>query len=210
MIDIGVASGTPTLYDAFPNSFFFLIEPLKEFEPKINQIVSHYNGEAIYAAANSTDGEISINVHLDHLEDSSLLNEEMGDEFDGIQRSVPSVKLDTLLENRKLKPPYLLKIDAQGAETDILAGSVEALKLTEVVILETSMFGFMKSCPQFYDIIYLMKNKGFVVYDIFSGHTRPLDGTLGQVDMVFVKENGKFRKSHSYATPEQWNEIVSK
>jgi len=48
-----------------------------------------------------------------------------------------------------------------------------------------------------------MKDRGFVVYDIFGGHNRPLDGALGQIDMAFVKENWQFRKSHFYATREQ-------
>jgi hypothetical protein len=43
-----------------------------------------------------------------------------------------------------------------------------------------------------------MKERQFVVYDIFGWHTRLLDGALAQVDLAFVKENGQFRKHHRY------------
>jgi hypothetical protein len=43
-----------------------------------------------------------------------------------------------------------------------------------------------------------MKDRGFVAYDLFGAHTRPLDGALAQVDIVFVKERGRFRQSHVY------------
>ena len=44
-----------------------------------------------------------------------------------------------------------------------------------------------------------MKDVGYVVYDIIGGINRPLDLALGQKDLVFVKENGVFRKSHGWA-----------
>jgi hypothetical protein len=43
-----------------------------------------------------------------------------------------------------------------------------------------------------------MRERGFVAYDIFGGHTRPLDGALGQIDMAFVRESGRFRTHHAY------------
>lgn len=55
-----------------------------------------------------------------------------------------------------------------------------------------------------------IKDHGFVVYDIFGGHTRPLDGALVQVDMTLVKENGHFRKHHFYATREQREQLTKR
>jgi hypothetical protein len=61
----------------------------------------------------------------------------------------------------------------------------------------------MKGAPQFSDVIHYMKNLGFVPYDITLGWNRPLDNALGQVDMLFVKDKGMFRKNQSYSTVEQ-------
>lgn len=82
---------------------------------------------------------------------------------------------------------------------DALDGAQKALADTEVIVLEVSLFQFMKNAPEFYDVVAYMKKCGFVAYDIIHGWNRPLDNALGQVDIFFVKEQGMFRKSHSYA-----------
>ena len=48
---------------------------------------------------------------------------------------------------------YLIKVDVQGAELDVLRGAIETLNETELVILEVSMFEFMVNLPQFYDVV---------------------------------------------------------
>ena len=86
----------------------------------------------------------------------------------------------------------------QGAELKVLDGAKKVLEDTELVILEASLFQFYKDGPQFYDVITYMKERGFVVYDFCNGHNRPFDGALAQIDVVFVKENGPFRRYHGY------------
>ena len=209
VIDVGVACGTFPLYEAFPRAFHLLIEPLKEYSDSIECILNKYEGCFVLAAASSMDGKIELNVHTEHLQGSSLLKEQMGAEFDGVPRMVNSVKIDTLVKEQNLKAPYLLKVDVQGAELGVLEGAQQTLQETEVVFLEVSMFEFMKGAPQFFDVVLYMKKHGFVAYDLYGGSNRPLDGALGQIDMVYVKENGMFRTNHSYATPNQWKKITS-
>lgn len=206
VIDVGVATGTAPLYLAFPNAFHLLIEPLVEFFGPIQDLLRSYRGHYVPAAAGSVDGEITINVHADHLDGSSVLREEMGSEFDGSHRVVKLVRIDTLTAQMGLSGPYLLKVDTQGAELEVLEGSRQTLLDCELVLLEVSLFEFMKGAPQFGDVIIYMKDHGFVVYDIYDGARRPLDGALGQLDLAFVKEQGIFRLDHRYATPEQWKQ----
>jgi hypothetical protein len=107
--------------------------------------------------------------------------------------------LDDILKEKGLDPPDLIKIDVQGAELDVLVGAPQALGAAEAVVLEVSMYKFMQGAPEFYDIVCFMKRHGFVAYDIIPGWNRPLDGALGQTDIVFVKEKGRFRQNHSFA-----------
>lgn len=204
VIDVGVAKGTFALYEAFPNAFHLLIEPLQEFEPSLRKILETYKGGYIIAAANSQPGLLPFNVHTDHLGGSSFFKEAMGTDFDGTERTVNAVRIDDLLRENNLQGPYLIKVDTQGHELNVLEGALKTLEQTELIILEVSMFQFMVGAPQFHDVVVYMKNRGFVAYDIFGGAVRPLDGALGQIDMVFVKENGLFRRDHCYATSEQW------
>ena len=195
------------LYTSFPDSFFLLIEPLKEFEPDLRSILMQYRGSYIIAVAGWKTGEATFNVHENHLGGSSLYKEMMRSEVDGHEVNVPIIMLDDILKDKLLNGPYLIKVDVQGAEIDVLEGGQKALAKAEVVVLEVSMFQFMKGAPEFFDIVFYMKQHGFVAYDIILGWNRPLDNALGQIDIIFVKENGQFRQDHSYSTVEQMKDI---
>jgi FkbM family methyltransferase len=203
IIDVGVASGTPDLYRTFPDCYFLLIEPLKEFESDLIAILKKYNGSYVLAAAGPRSGQATLNVHKTSLDGSSLRKETMGTEADGYEISVPLIKIDDILKEKQLDGPYLLKVDVQGAELSALDGALQALLETEVVVLEVSLFEFMVGAPQFYEVISYMKERDFVAYDIIHVLNRPLDNALGQVDVVFVKDKGMFRRDHSYSTVEQ-------
>lgn len=209
VIDVGVASGTPALYETFPNAFHLMIEPVDEFAKDIRSLLRLYKGKVIFAAASSADGEIEIHVHTEHLEGSSTLHEQMGAEFDGVTRKVKAITIDKVVAEEDLKGPYLIKVDVQGAELDVLDGAKRVLADTDLVLLEVSFFKFLKGSPQFFDVVLYMKDQGFIVYDIYGLAKRPLDGALGQCDVAFVKDHGMFRKDHSYATADQWNKLTS-
>lgn len=203
IIDVGVAAGTPELYQTFPNCYFLLIEPLKEFESDLTTIVGQYRGSYVLAAAGAKPGWATFNVHENHMDGSSLHKEVMGAEADGYEINVPLIRIDDVIEEKKLAGPYLLKVDVQGAELSALDGAARTLLDTELVVLEVSLFEFMIGAPQLHEVISYMRQRDFVVYDIIHGWNRPLDNALGQVDVVFVKDKGMFRRSHAYSTVEQ-------
>jgi len=201
IIDVGVANGTKDLYEAFPESHFILVEPLSEFEAYMRGLKSKYRVDYELAAA-STQGTITLNVHPD-LCGSSTLKEVEDSDVNGVERTVPCVTLDSLIEKYSLDTPLLIKIDVQGGELDVLNGAKNAMKMADAINLEVSLFGFFDGGPQLYDIVTFMKQNDFVVYEIYDGRNRLLDGALAQVDVMFVKENGMFKKDHAYATASQ-------
>jgi len=208
IIDVGAAYATFTLkcYDFFPQSRYILIEPLKEYQRYLEKVVSTMpKAEYVLAAANAKRGEITINVHPDLVGSSVYLEREVSD-VNGIPRTVSAETLGHLCEDMKASGPYLIKIDAQGAELQVLSGAKRILNEAEYLILEVSLFEFFESGPQLHDVVQYMKSCGFSVYDIFDLQYRPLDKSLSQVDMAFVRDNGRFRKHHFYATPEQRKE----
>ena len=196
VIDVGVGYGTPPLYSKFPEARHLLIEPLKEFECWMQDICKRCKAEYILAAAGPSAGEGEIGVSPD-LVGSSMLR--MGME----RRRTPIITINDACRERNLKGPFLIKADVQGAELLVIEGAGEILSDTELVILETSFFSFHKGCPELFEVMRYMKEKGFVAFDFFSGHNRPLDGSRAQVDVAFVKENGMFRTSHDWAAPDQ-------
>ena len=196
VVDVGVGNGTFDLYDAFPDASFLLIEPLKEFRPVLEDIAQRFRASYVLAAAGRAGGSTVIFVHA-YLEGSSVL-QERGEQTGIVAREVEMVALDDVCEEKRLTGPYLIKVDVQGGELEVLSGATRLLSDAEVVILEVSLFQFVEGGPELHNVVAFMKAKGFVAYDMFGGHTRPLDGALAQVDIVFVKERGVFRTSHVY------------
>jgi FkbM family methyltransferase len=203
IFDVGVATGTCEIYDAFPAAALVLVEPLPEFEPVLRELARVYGAEYVLAAASDSSGAAMLNVHVGKLDSSSMMREIEGKQVDGVPREVRTITLDELAAGRSFPKPYLLKIDVQGAELKVLDGARRVLEDCELVILEVSLFGNFIGGPQFYEVVQYMKERGFVVYDLFGPFYRPLDMALAQVDIAFVEEAGFFRQSHCVATPEQ-------
>jgi FkbM family methyltransferase len=203
VIDAGVAYQTDELYETFPDSNILLIEPLAEFEPSLRKICAAHKAQYVLAAAGATPGTATFNVHTDQLDGSSFLKEVEGAAVDGTPRQVPVVTIDQVCSEKKLKGPYLIKLDVQGAELQVLAGAQRVLEETEAVVVEVSLIAALIGGPEFYDIVARMKELGFVVYDMWSILYRPMDNALSQADMVFVREHGRFRTTRAFATPEQ-------
>ncbi len=197
VIDVGAALGTFHLYEVFRESRHLLIEPIVENEPYLAQICRKIgNAEYIIAAATREPGTVELTVHPDLVHSSISDNQATSDETP-YTRTVPAITLDQICRERKLEAPYLIKVDVDGKEVDVLAGATEILKHTEYVIVEVSLFG------QMYEVMDFMRTQGFVAYDMVSLAWRPLDNALWQCDMAFVKESGQFRTNTSYIKKEQ-------
>ncbi len=206
VIDIGAAHGafTRQCLEVFANAQYLLVEPLVEYQPILAELTHVCPSiQTVFAAATAYPGEISVHVHPDLVGSSLYLEVEQGTDVNGVPRVVPAVTVDKLVEEVGLKGPFLLKIDVQGAELDVLNGAERVLEDCQYVILEVSFFRFFHNAADCCEIIAYMKEKGFVPYDIVGLQYRPLDRALSQADIAFVKEAGLFRRQHFYATPEQ-------
>jgi FkbM family methyltransferase len=197
VVDVGVASGTDYLYEAFSESRLILIEPVIEFKNSLDQITKEYNTEYVLAAAGSNCGEITIHVTAD-LGGTSIFKCREYEYMDMKPRVVPMTTLDHIDQEKILEPPLLIKIDTQGAELEVLKGATSVLEKTDVLILETMLIEQYIGQPVFFDYITFMKQKGFVVYDIIGCSYTYLEQDLGFVDLVFVKEKGIFRQEQRW------------
>jgi FkbM family methyltransferase len=122
VIDVGVAWQTNDLYREFPDTEILLIEPQAEFEPNLKKICMEYKAQYILAAAGAKPGKAVFNVHPEQPDGSSLLKEVEGASVDGVPRDVTVVTIDQVCAEKGLKGPYLLKLDVQGAELQVLEG----------------------------------------------------------------------------------------
>jgi len=202
LIDVGAGRGdfARTASAIFPQAELLLIEPLTEFDRSLSELCArHPKARRVSAVAMARSGQVTLNVHPD-LFGSSLFLESESSDVNGHPRPVSAVTLDSLVG---APASALLKIDAQGAEIEVLAGADDVLKKADLVIIETSMFRFFDRGPLFADVVATMEQRGFALYDLFGLTHRPLDGALAQVDAVFAPTHGPLRQLQHYATPEQ-------
>ncbi|WP_205699123.1 FkbM family methyltransferase [Conexibacter sp. SYSU D00693] len=203
VVDVGVARGTPDLYAAFPGLPVLLVEPLAEHEGDLKAICAARPGSAYaLAAAGPQPGKLEIAVHRVPA-CSSVLGDREPDGTPAPRRTVPVVRVDDLVANHALPGPFVVKVDVEGAELQVLEGARETLAQTDVVLLEVSFFQLVPGGAELADVVAWMRAAGFSPYDVYQGHLRPLDGALAQVDMAFVRDDGPFRADHRYATPAQ-------
>jgi FkbM family methyltransferase len=201
VIDVGVADGTFEIYDAFPKATYLLIEPMEEFLPALQWISSNYDAQYVLAAAGSENRTATIffDDGIAEMHGASLISASEGKNRNS--RDVSIRRLDSIVQEKKLSGPYLLKIDTQGTELEVLSGANAILAETEVIVLETSFFKFLgRDEPLFNEVIHFMEGLGFSPYDFFGGLNRPLDGALGQIDVAFVKIDGLFRSDHRFSS----------
>lgn len=203
VIDVGAALGTFNLYETFPNSRHLLIEPIAENEPYLAKICRKLkSAEYIIAAATKASGVFALNVNPDMVH-SSISENRGSDNSNPYVRTIPAITLDGICKERNLPGPYLIKVDVDGQELDVLQGAAEILQQTEYVIVEVTLFG------QICDVIHFMKSQGFAPYDIVDLGYRPSDAALWQVDMAFVKESGLFRRENNYVASQQDVEAIN-
>lgn len=198
VIDVGVAYGTPPLYEAFPDAYFFLFEPVADFEPHIRKTLqATIRGEYEMCGLGEADATTTIFIP-DAAVGASLMHRGV-DKDDPRLRSVPVRTLDGIFAQRKIEQPVLLKTDCQGGDLAVIRGGRNFIAQCDVIIMEVGMFRYWsQKTPDFADTVVEMKSLGFVPYDLFDYMPRPHDGALGQLDVVFVKEEGPLRAVHKW------------
>lgn len=206
VIDVGAGLGTFEIYEAFPKSKYLLIEPIVENEPYLKKICQYLErADYIIAAASKEAGVVPLQVNLSNFIHSYISEEGEASSENFELRTIPAVTLDEICKTRQLEGPYLIKVDVDGRELDVLAGATQILQNTELVILEVTLY-VIDRFDKMWAVINFMKDQGFVTYDIVDFAYRPSDSALFQVDMVFVKESGQFTKESRYVVGKEQEE----
>ncbi len=164
IIDIGVHTGTPDLYNAFIGSYFILVDPLKE-----NLIDKPVNYEFIEAAVSdkkgkqdfyifNEEGASSIFNHKDsqkqnlyNIKNKKVVNViTLSSIFDGISSN-------KLHDNKSMG----LKIDVQGSEFDILRPIISFPENLQWIIVENNILNRYNNFSNFSTVTSQLNSKGF-------------------------------------------------
>lgn len=97
------------------------------------------------------------------------------------QERVPARRLDDLMAEIGIKPPYFLRMDIQGAECAALAGATRTLKDTLMVLIEADLDDFQA-------INAALVGAGFNLFDLVHV-SRGESGALGWFYPVYLRQD---------------------
>jgi FkbM family methyltransferase len=196
-IDVGAAGGTPSIYQSFKDAQHLAYEPQPNFMPALKKSLKGLDHEIFEMALMDKPGEMTITIPENEFT-ATLISKHQGATGKNtlqVDVSTLDIEMKGLLDGKKV----LLKTDCQGGDLTVIKGGTETLKHCDVVIIETSLYRFWGAHhPDLYDIVHYMKLQGFVVFDILDGTFKPSNRALGQVDLVFVQEDGPLRPHHHW------------
>jgi FkbM family methyltransferase len=185
LIDVGVGPGTGDLYQAFPDAYLVLVEPLAEFEPMLRELVGRRPGEYVLTAVGSSNGSAELNVDHDSLIASSLLPTVVEPGHAREARAVPMTTLDALLDERGWTPPFGLKIDVEGFEDHVVEGAASLLEDTQFVLAEVSVTRRFEGSYTFAEFVASMQARGFRLCDVLHVARNRPDRDVQYMDALF-------------------------
>jgi FkbM family methyltransferase len=192
VVDIGASNGKWSVecMKYFPNASYLAIEPIKERQEALEAAKNRYANfdYAICVAGEVEGGEVNLNVTQD-LDGSTVDGQNPG-----TARTCPVRTLDSLITQRKLPGPYLLKFDTHGYEVPILSGAKTILANTTAIIMETNNFQLTQTSLRFPEMCSHMERLGFRPVDVADPLLRSYDNAFWQIDILFGRTDSEIFK----------------
>jgi FkbM family methyltransferase len=183
IVDVGAAIGTwsKLAHDIWPEVEILAVEPQPEF---VKQLISANSAKHVRnCVISDVCGPVFFNISEDGWS-SSLL-------YEGISRiETEAHTLECIIDDLKLNfENVFIKTDLQGHDFISFKSIGKYLTHVNVVQMECQLAPYAPRMTGFSDRIVEMKKLGFEVYEIFEPLYRPSDSALGQVDVIFLRNN---------------------
>ncbi len=189
VIDVGVGRGTSPLYQAYPLAYHLLIEPIEDFSPDIERILTRYNGA--WARVGASNVRRRGTVFMDKkLPSMSSLSQKRYEEARGVnfeRREVELVPLDQLVAERTLAGPYVIKTDVEGHDLEVLEGASQLLDHTLFVISECRADSDFTE-PTLDKIVKFLHARSFNIVGILDVRFEKDDSRLRYANLAFAND----------------------
>jgi FkbM family methyltransferase len=182
VLDIGAYEGewTKTFKYYYPTADVLMIEANTEKESILKKIGNY----KIAVLGKTDDEEVNYYKCLDGVPTGNGIYPENTDyKFEPEKRK--AITLSTLLGSEDGFD--LIKMDVQGAERDIIQGSLPIMANTKFLLLELQTVQYTKGTPRFSEMVTYLHDLGFEFVDIFD--LKYDRDCLIEMDCLFINRN---------------------
>jgi FkbM family methyltransferase len=170
-----------------------IFEPLPASFAKLETLMAR-RASLHQCALGATDTEAEIHI-ASRADSSSLLPLGEGQSrIFGVESvstlRVPVYRLDTILSEKNVAAPALLKIDVQGFEYEVLKGMGSLSSLIRCIYLEESFVELYTGQKLFGEIDILLQSLGYKLHSTHNMHHSP-DGEEVQADVLYIRDTAQ-------------------
>jgi FkbM family methyltransferase len=202
-IDVGAHKGkwSRELLRVFPDCRCVLIEPQVEMAGWLDRFCRR-NADCrwINAGAGEQVGTLPFLVCPDTVSSRFAPSLEQAAAAGFPVRTTPVVTLDQIAADEG-REPEIVKIDAEGFETQVLRGAASLIGRTELFFVEAQFFGADANPSGIVGLTAMMGDYGYVPYDFTWFGRRPFDGAIGLCEIAFARRDGILRQYDGWAAP---------
>lgn len=198
VIDVGAHTGawTRSALEYFPDAYYSLFEPQRDLLTsqhdlaRNEKIIFYFHG----VGPKSELRKMTKSPRRDSF--SFQWSEEQAVKLGREQFEIEVVALDDFLEKTSyhLPSPDILKIDAEGWDLEVLKGAEKTVANSEIVLLEAGVMNknFSNNARE---VINVMFERGFTLFDITDLNRTSRDGGLWNVELAFVQQGGVLERA---------------
>ena len=104
-----------------------------------------------------------------------------------------TIRISRLDDLNTYEAPYLLKIDVEGYELELLKGAEKTLEDTGLIVVETSLIERYENGCTFLDVANFLDARGFALYEIVEMGVRTHAAPVAFLDAAFVPKTSVLR-----------------
>ena len=183
--DVGAHNGSWTnqVSRILKSADFYLFEPNKNHNFQLEKTGFRYFNDVLSDQKKTTEW-----FGVGGLGDSYF--KESSQQFEQVSPiEIVTNTLNSYVADFKLPIPQVLKIDTQGSELDIIAGSCNFINSVKYVLLECPLVEYNLGAPNIQKYLTSMLDLGFVPIDVTEVHY--MNDKAVQIDIAFINSSMK-------------------
>lgn len=196
VLDVGSNEGQffRTARALFPDAAIFAFEPNPKLERPLRELLSPGRGDVFFGIACGEE-RATLPLHIPELAAASSLLQasqvQLSDFPDLRAKQAIDVPVERLDDVLALEPPprkpYLLKLDVQGYEMEVLRGAERTLEETAVIVCEVNLAPFYRGQATLDALYGFLRERGFKLVDIGEPIRAAVTGEMLYFDVAFLR-----------------------